>query len=217
MEIKISGDGSHTLYVPDMDEPYHSLNGAITESTHVFIRNGFNNCWKDHINVFEVGFGTGLNALLTYIEAIGRNVVTTYHSIELKPLTDDIYGKLNYPSELGNNIDDIFSFMHTCEWNKSHPLNSYFVLHKIQDDFVHYELTEVYDIIYFDAFAPDKQSEMWTQQIFNKLFHHLSNGGILTTYSAKGEVKRKLVNAGFSVEYLPGPPGKREMIRALKN
>ncbi|MBN2519453.1 MAG: tRNA (5-methylaminomethyl-2-thiouridine)(34)-methyltransferase MnmD [Bacteroidales bacterium] len=217
MQFKLvtTKDNSHTLYVPELNEHYHSIHGAIQESQHVFIESGMNYLSRNSVKIFEVGFGTGLNALLTYLNATKKNIKINYHSIELNPLPERVYKKLNYSDILS--IDkNIFRQLHELKWGDMHQLTSNFSLLKIHNDILNYYINDEYDIIYFDAFGPEVQPEIWEEKVFMKLFEALKMGGIITTYSAKGIIKRKLVKIGFKVETIPGPPGKREMIRAVK-
>ncbi len=210
-------DGSHTLFIPRMGEYYHSHYGAISESRHIFIECGFNvlKDKKDSISIFEAGFGTGLNTLLTFIESKKSRLEIYYTAIELYPLKKEIWQKLNYCHFLGEN--DFFSRIHMCKWNKQIECSSGFFLHKIQVDLTNTQLPENnFDIVYFDAFAPSYQPELWEKEIFNMIINSLKPGGLLTTYSSKGSVKRVLKECGFEVFKLPGPEGKREIIRARK-
>lgn len=212
--IEKTADGSDTLFVPSIDEHYHSIHGAKQESLHVFIAAGLDQLKKTTLNIFEVGFGTGLNALLSFEYAEKNNLTINYHTVELYPIEEDLIEQLSY-----NTTDSAFQKIHHCDWNKEILISTHFCLKKIEANFsLNYEsiLSDSYDIIFFDAFAPDKQPEMWTQEIFNTLFLHTNNGGILSTYCAKGSVRRMLQQAGYIVERLAGPPGKREMLRATK-
>jgi tRNA U34 5-methylaminomethyl-2-thiouridine-forming methyltransferase MnmC len=217
-ELVITKDGSHTLFVPALDEHYHSTYGALQESKHIFINEGLNRCPGKNIAVFEIGFGTGLNALLAYMESAVRNIKINYYTIENDPLDMQIINKLNYPEIL--KLDEcgrkLFYDMHTGEWNRKLELHSNFIITKIKDDLTLFTIPFIYDVVFFDAFAPEKQPEMWDKKIFRKIFNNISTGGILITYSAKGEVKRILKSSGFKVEIIQGPPGKRQMIRARK-
>lgn len=218
LEIKHTADGSSTLFLPELDEQYHSLNGAFTESEHVFLNMGFQFHPKSNPVVFEVGFGTGLNALLTarQAEITGRQVY--YVAIENFPLSQEVIMKLDYGRLIPNKGRELFLDLHRCEWNKSVQLTSSFRLLKIKADFTggDWKLPVGCDIIYFDAFGPDKQPRMWEPQLFVRLYEQLLPGGVLVTYSAKGEVRRRLKAAGFGVEKVPGPTGKKEMLRAIK-
>lgn len=217
--IELTADGSHTLFVPGLDEHYHSVNGAIQESTHVFIEAGLKYCKKDVIHIFEIGFGTGLNAFLTLLSSRNRTNKIHYTSVEAYPLSNTIIQKLNYSHNHSQTDQDLYYKLHTAEWGKEVEITPNFTLTKIKADFTHFDFTQItynIDIIYFDAFAPDKQSDMWTQEIFDKLYSITGNSGLLVTYCAKGAVRRMMQQAGYTTERLPGPPGKREMLRATK-
>jgi tRNA U34 5-methylaminomethyl-2-thiouridine-forming methyltransferase MnmC len=219
MQFVITGDGSHTLYVPELNEHYHSTFGAVTESMHVFVKAGLDFLTgKKQLTVFEVGFGTGLNALLTCMAAIERKSNISYFAIENNPVDIDVARRLNYTSMLSplHNPQTLFMAIHQAPWNKTSVIHPYFQVHKIHDNLISFLPDFTYDLIFFDAFAPEKRPEMWTPDIFNKLYLNLNSGGILTTYCVKGAVKRMLKDAGFVIEKLPGPPGKREMLRGVK-
>ncbi len=217
-EIIPTADGSKTLFLPEMQEQYHSVNGAMTESTYVFIEKGFHFQQKETPTIFEIGFGTGLNALLTALEAQKQQRKTTYISIEKYPLEEELLLQLNYGELISADAQHLYKKIHQCTWNKATEITSYFSLFKLQADILTVPLTEFgsFDIIYFDAFGPDKQPEMWTPNVFNKIFALCSNDAVLVTYSAKGEVRRQLSAAGFQMERLPGPPGKKQMLRGIK-
>lgn len=217
--IEKTADGSHTLFVSELNEHYHSINGAIQESNHVFIETGFRYCKKEIIHIFEVGFGTGLNAFLTLLEAKRTNKIVHYTTIEAYPLDKTLIKELNYPQQMSVDTLPYFYQLHEAEWGKEERISGDFFLKKIHADFTNFDFTnlsEKQDLIYFDAFAPDKQSDMWSQDIFDKLFSVSANKGILVTYCAKGVVRRMMQQAGYTTERLPGPPGKREMLRASK-
>jgi tRNA U34 5-methylaminomethyl-2-thiouridine-forming methyltransferase MnmC len=216
--IVITKDGAHTLFVPALDEHYHSIHGALQESKHVFINEGLNRCHGKNIAIFEIGFGTGLNALLSYMESAVRNIKINYYAIENDPLGMQIIYKLNYPEILKLNEHDrkLFYDMHAGQWNRKLELHKNFIITKIKNDLTLFTIPFTYDVVFFDAFAPAKQPEMWDKEIFRKIYNNMATGGILTTYSAKGEVKRILKSSGFMVETIQGPPGKRQMIRARK-
>ena len=214
--IIITSDGSHTIYVPEIDEHYHSVHGAIQESNHIFIKNGFEICKADPMNIFEVGFGTGLNALLTALKCISGNKEVNYTSIEKYPLDDRIIRCLNHSDYAGENAKEIFQLIHSAPCNINVNICKNFNLEKIESDFTDFQHKGIYDLVYFDAFGPDKQPEMWTTEIFERIASVTKKKGILVTYSAKGEVKRTLIACGFDVTLLPGPPGKRQMISAVK-
>jgi tRNA U34 5-methylaminomethyl-2-thiouridine-forming methyltransferase MnmC len=215
-ELKITDDGSHTFYLPDLDEHYHSTHGAIQESVHIYLDAGFRFSDKNPVNILEIGFGTGLNCYLTAMDAGMKNRKVIYHSIELYLLNMELINKLNYANLNDIEAARLFNNLHTCEWNKDIPINDDFILRKIEGDLTTYQFSEKYDIIYFDAFAPDVQPELWKPEIFKKLYDSTNQSAILTTYCTKGIVKRALREAGFIVKRLPGPPGKREMLRATK-
>ncbi|MDR0420032.1 MAG: tRNA (5-methylaminomethyl-2-thiouridine)(34)-methyltransferase MnmD [Prevotellaceae bacterium] len=209
-------DGSHTLKFADINEHYHSINGAVQESLHVFIKNGFHYINKTKLNILEAGFGTGLNAMLTFREAEKCDKIVDYTTLELYPVNENIFLKLNYAEILNINSDIYFIPLHTCEWNNNIELSKNFHFKKININLSKYTDNKLFDIIYFDAFSPDKQAELWTETVFKKMFSMLNTGGILVTYSAKGEVKRNLRSAGFTVTRLQGAAGKHHMIRAVK-
>ncbi len=213
VEIISSEDGSNTIYIPYLNEHYHSYHGAITESEHVFINNGLNLFENEkNIKILEFGFGTGLNALLTLKYADKKKII--YHSIEKYPLKKYITDKLNYGS-LVNNI--LFNKIHDSNWGEDVNITDNFILKKIESDFISANIDDDYNIVYFDAFAPNIQPHLWTKEIFEKIYNSMSYSGVLTTYCAKGSVRRTMQDVGFKVERLPGPPYKREMLRAVKN
>lgn len=213
-------DGSHSLYVPHLNEHYHSTHGAIQESRHVYINTGLDACQLQQINLLEIGFGTGLNALLSLLQSEKKNKQIHYTSLELYPLSMESAEQLNYAQQLTNKEKaDQFLALHKAPWEKAVEITPTFTLHKIETDFSNpsnFNSDIFFDVIYFDAFAPEKQPEMWTQQIFNKIFSLCNKHAIITTYCAKGVVRRMLQSAGFTVERLPGPPGKREILRGRK-
>lgn len=215
IEIKISADGSTTLYNATLNEHYHSIHGAFTEAMHVFINAGLKQIKKDNITILELGFGTGLNAFLTLINQSSKTI--TYHSLEKHPLSTEIIQKINYSNFVENkDAKHLFQLLHKVPWDIENFINSKFALTKFKVNLLDFEKISFYDLIYFDAFAPDKQPELWTEEVFKKMHKSLKHNGLLTTYSAKGKVRRTLQAVGFKVERLPGPPGKREMIRAIK-
>jgi len=214
-EIVRTKDGSDTLFVSELNEHYHSVHGAIQESDHIFIRNGVSTYPGDQVRIFEVGFGTGLNTLLTLIECIGNKKVL-YTAIENYPLESELVTGLNYPGFFPGICPEIFKKLHSCRWDVVNKITETFRLHKMMGDLTSMQLYGEFDIIYFDAFGPEKQPEMWSDDIFRKISGITARNGILVTYSAKGEVKRSLIRNGFKVSLLPGPPGKRHFIRAVK-
>ena len=213
-KLIITEDGSHTIYIPDLMESYHSVKGAINESGHVFIEAGFLQVSGDIVNVFELGFGTGLNALLTYDIAKRSKKKVVYHTVEKYPLSEIHVCDLNYPNLVDMDIGDTFFRFHEVPWEKEVEISDFFVLKKIKADFKKYNFTSSYNLVYFDAFAPEVQPGLWKKEIFGKIFQSMRPGGILTTYSSKGAVRRTMESVGFIVEKLPGPPGKWEMVRA---
>ncbi|NJO68855.1 MAG: tRNA (5-methylaminomethyl-2-thiouridine)(34)-methyltransferase MnmD [Bacteroidetes bacterium] len=212
MEIRKTGDGSDTLWSERYGETYHSSFGAETESTHVFLNAGLNQLSFDPINIFEMGFGTGLNAYLTYQFLINSKPEVIYHAIELNPLSFDIVQNFNNQKS----DREVFHKLHQAEWDKDVYLEKWFTLRKIHADLQTWVPEKSYHLIYYDAFSPESQPELWTPEIFQKLFKLTLAGGLLTTYCAKGIVRRNMISAGFKVERIPGPPGKREILRAYK-
>lgn len=212
-----TADGSYTLFVPEINEHYHSVKGARTESEHIFIRMGLQHSSSPTPRVLEIGFGTGLNAFLTLLEAEQTRRPVFFTTIELHPVPEETFRLLNYPEQIAPTHTSDYEALHCTEWNKPVSITPWFTLHKIQGDFTLFPFIGTYDVIYFDAFAPDKQPEMWHLSLFEKLYRITAPGGILTTYCAKGSVRRMLQSAGYTVERLPGPPGgKREILRATK-
>ena len=218
-KIELTADGSHTLFVPELDEHYHSVNGAVQESTHVFIKRGLYHCAKDEIQIFEVGFGTGLNAFLSMLDIAETNKIIHYTAIEAYPLDENIIQQLNYAKSFSAEEQALYEKLHDVEWGSGQEIIPNFRLTKIESDFTQFDFSSfagTFDLIYFDAFAPDKQPEMWTQYLFDNMYRISAEGGVLVTYCAKGVVRRMLQTAGYTTERLPGPPGKREMLRATK-
>lgn len=205
--IELTADGSHTIYVPDLDEHYHSVNGAVQEAMHVYIRAGLQACSLPEVSVLEIGFGTGLNAMLSARDAAERSISLRYTSIEKYPLTKEVYENLNYEVQA----------LHTLAWNEWTKVSPSFSLYKMEADICSCSFPDRYDVVYYDAFGPDKQPNVWSQEIFDRIVAAMNPGGVLTTYCAKGEVRRMLQRAGLTVERLQGPPGKREMLRGKKS
>lgn len=216
ISIQNTSDGSQTLYSEQFNETYHSVNGAVTESLHVFIDTGFMVTTKSDLQIFEVGFGTGLNALLTLQRARKLNRNVSYHAIELFPVSSEVFEKLDYASFTSNDTE-FFGTMHRAPWNAEVRLTPNFVLTKVNGNLLNYNHPVMYDLVYFDAFSPAIQPELWSEDIFRKIYAHMNPNGILTTYCAKGAVRRTLQQVGFTTERLPGSPGKREMLRATKH
>ncbi len=216
--IRVTDDGSHTIYNKLIRESYHSSFGAIQESMHIFINAGLNQFREktlEKINIFEVGVGTGLNVILTYLWSLENKIGVDYFGIEPFPISVNLLDKLNYPEKTG--VNSKILEMTQDFTGKAVPFSDIFNYKGestgIQDVILK---REYYDLVFFDAFSPEVQPELWNTDIFQSLYKSLVAGGILTTYSCKGIVKRSLKAAGFKVEKLPGPPGKREFIRAIK-
>lgn len=220
LSVVSTNDGSSSLYVPSLNEHYHSIHGAYTESMHVFIRMGLQPLLaekREQIQVLEIGFGTGLNAWLTAIHSLEHNFMFHYLGIELQPLKDDIIDTLNYPMQHAHtDASELWKGIHATPWNSEYPIARNFMLQKQELDWTRHWPAGTFDLIYYDAFAPDKQPEMWTPELLEKCYALLNPGGVWVTYTSKGDVRRGLISAGFTVEKVPGPPGKREMLRATK-
>ena len=217
-EIQLTADGSHTLSIPEMNVTYHSHHGAIGESVHVYIEAGLqpllNHPSQTPIHIFEMGLGTGLNALLSLQKAMASKQPVNYMAVELYPLTETEIAHINYGHLL--NAQDDFLAIHNCEWGKEIQLNKFFTLKKLRIELSNVMMTEPVHCIYFDAFSPTVQPELWTRELFEKMYKALAPGGILVTYCSKSEIRRNMTAAGFTVTKIPGPWGKREMVRAQK-
>lgn len=213
-KIITTRDGSHSLLVPELNEQYHSVHGAKQEAEHVFLKMGLDPFEKKEISVFEVGFGTGLNTLLTYDYAERNGIIIHYTSIEKYPVTKDEYSILNYGTLI--NRPELLLEMHGVNWGDQHELSNFFQLTKLNGDLIQDELPIGFDVIFFDAFAPNKQPHLWSVEVFKKMFLILNENGLLVTYCAQGAARRAMLAAGFQVEKVEGPPGKREMLRAWK-
>lgn len=216
IQIFRTADGSDTLYVPELDEHYHSIHGAVQESQFIFINSGFYFCKATPLSILEIGFGTGLNALLTAIESKAGDRVVNYTTMDNNPLDNLLIESVNHHEFAGEYGRELFELIHSSPWNENVHICKNFNIHKINTDFTKEKLTGSYDLIYFDAFGPDKQPEMWTTEIFASIAAATAKNGILVTYSAKGQVRRNLNACEFEVSLIPGPPGKRQMIRAMK-
>ncbi len=218
-EFLTTGDGSVTIHLPDWDEQYHSKHGAITEALHVFIQTGLNHFLaenpQDEITIMEIGFGTGLNALLTVSEIEKLKISCTYLGIEAYPVSAEEVSKLNY-SEKTEISASLFQKLHKAPWEEKSEITSYFSLTKRKRFFSEISEENTINLIYFDAFGARVQPELWTEEIFSNMYTALKREGVLVTYAAKGSVRRAMQAVGFKVERLPGPPGKREMLRATK-
>tara|TARA_R110000764_G_scaffold18205_4_gene49276 strand:+ start:449 stop:1111 length:663 start_codon:yes stop_codon:yes gene_type:complete len=216
-EIITTGDGSKTIQIMDWQEQYHSKHGAIQEAYHVFIKSGLDLFENQEINILEIGFGTGLNAFITLIEFDKRNLKVNYTGVEAYPVSIEELNQLNYLEELKSlSRKDDFDLMHTSPWGDKVEIVENFNLKKEQILFKEISAIAEYDLIYFDAFGARVQPELWTVEIFQIMFNAMKSNGYLVTYAAKGSVRRAMQEVGFLVERLPGPPGKREMLRAKK-
>ncbi len=217
-KIYITADGSHSIQSAEFEVSYHSKYGAIQEAYHVFINAAlrFKAVIQKDISILEVGFGTGLNAFVTLLEALKRNINISYTGLEAFPISIEHATSLNYPKLLDQTQEQLFLEMHRSAWNTPITLHEQFLFEKQLVKIESIDFREQFDIIYFDAFAPGAQPELWTAEVMEKMYQALKENGILTTYCAKGSVKRTLKKVGFTIEALPGPPGKREMTRALK-
>jgi tRNA U34 5-methylaminomethyl-2-thiouridine-forming methyltransferase MnmC len=230
-KLIITEDGSHSLYVEELDERYHSIHGAIQESKHVFIEAGLK--WSasllnspkkgnEGIAILEIGLGTGLNALLTMIENQQLKRPIHYTALEAYPISTDLIAALNYTDLLTSStnsktwLQQLFDTIHYSEWDQTTVMSEKFRLSKLKNTLQHVQFQDKFNLVYFDAFGPSVQPEMWTDEMFSKIRDTLAENGILVTYCAKGSVKRTLKKIGFEIESLQGPPGKREMIRAIK-
>lgn len=211
-------DGSTTIHIEGWDECYHSRFGAIQEAQHVFIKNGLALFENKTVSILEIGFGTGLNAFITFLESKKLNQNINYVGVEGFPISADEVVSMNYVSELNAEKEsDIFKLIHNCSWEEQIILREDFFLTKRQQFFADIEDVEKFDLIYFDAFGYSVQPELWSTAIFQKMHNALKPNGVLVTYAARGVIKRSMIEVGFTVEKLQGPPGKREMFRAKKD
>ncbi len=223
-KIITTSDGSKTIYLPEWNEHYHSKHGAIQEAYHVFLMNGlYYMCTSKaksltDISILEIGFGTGLNAIITLIEAEKRQLSIDYHGVEAYPVSMAEIEELDYIEQLSKvEYEDIFKKIHSISWEKKQQITTEFILTKRKQFFSEIKDEDAFHLIYFDAFGARVQPELWTEAIFQKMYTALKTNGVLVTYSAKGSVRRAMQTVGFTVERLPGPPGKREMLRATKD
>jgi len=210
-----TNDGSDTILNKDINECYHSKHGAIVEAKHIFIKNGLLNFKKNKTKILEVGFGSGLNTLLTLIKAKKNNIKIIYDTIEPFPLNKEIYEQLNYYKILDTSRD-LFLKIHNCLWEKRIKINDFFFIKKQKTSLSNFNSNIKYDIIYFDAFSPRKQPEMWSEHILTKTYNLLNKNGYLITYCSKGSFKRILNKIGYDIEIINGPIGKREITRASR-
>ena len=212
-----TSDGSSTLKVEDWGETYHSVHGAIQEALHVYIKNGFERLDIGDYRILEMGFGTGLNALLTFINAeqLGKKVV--YHGVEGFPLSVSEVEGLNYTSD-GNmpEFEGVFKSLHRLDWEKEIDITDFFRIKKTESQFEDLHLNQEYDLIYFDVFGYPYQPELWTEAIFERMYASLNKNGLLVTYACRGIIKHAMKQVGFEIEVCAGPPGKREMLLAWK-
>lgn len=218
-EIRTTGDGSVTIHIPEWNEHYHSVKGAIAEAQHVFIQSGLHHWLSQHeansLTIMEIGFGTGLNAYLTYLETSAKLLTIEYVGIDAYPVLTEEVAQLNYPSLLNQDSED-FLQLHKVAWETPQTISDKFTLTKRKQLFADIVDANVFDIIYFDAFGARVQPELWGEAIFKSMYIALKTGGVLVTYAAKGSARRAMQAVGFVVERLPGPPGKREMLRGSK-
>jgi tRNA U34 5-methylaminomethyl-2-thiouridine-forming methyltransferase MnmC len=215
-EIITTKDGSTSLFIPEWNETYHSKNGAIQEAYHVFIKNGLSIFKGKSVSILEIGFGTGLNAFITSLEAEKNNLPIDYTAVEAFPITIEEIDAMNFASKIDSNKTNIFSTIHQLNWEVKNQVNDNFYLTKRKQFFQDINDKDCFDIIYFDAFSFDVQPELWSEAIFTKMHTALKTNGILVTYACRTIIKQAMISAGFSIEKLPGAPGKREMLRAYK-
>ncbi|MBC3847311.1 tRNA (5-methylaminomethyl-2-thiouridine)(34)-methyltransferase MnmD [Winogradskyella echinorum] len=225
-KIITTSDGSKTIHIEDWDEHYHSIHGAIQEANHVFLKHGllfyYNTFHSEKreesflVNILEIGFGTGLNTFLTLIEAEKLNLNISYTGVEAYPVEAEEVKALNYVELISQKHATVFQDIHATSWEKEYHITSSFILEKQQKFFEDIDAEDTFNIIYFDAFGARVQPNLWTEAIFKIMYKALKKNGVLVTYSAKGSVRRAMQAVGFTVERLPGPPGKREMLRARK-
>lgn len=229
-EVVITGDGSSTIHLPEWDEQYHSKYGAIQEAYHVFIKHGLQHVCAiqgqqdsdqevhNRIKILEIGFGTGLNAFITLLEAENLKLSIDYVGVEGYPVAMNEIIQLNYSEQLNEGKSEkYFKHLHEVSWDEVHKITNLFALTKQHKYFSEINEIDTVNLIYFDAFGARVQPELWTERIFQKMFEALKENGVLVTYAAKGSVRRAMQAVGFLVEKLPGPPGKREMLRATKH
>lgn len=216
-EIIQTEDGSTTIHLPEWNESYHSKHGAIQEAYHVFIKNGLSLFKGKSVAVLEIGFGTGLNAFITFLEAPKMLQQIDYVGVEAYPVLSDEAVQMNYVSELNANSElAIFNQMHQCSWEEKQVITADFSLTKRQQLFQDISDENAFDLVYFDAFGFRVQPELWSLEIFKKMYKAMKSGGVLVTYACRSSIKKAMLESGFKVEKLPGAPGKREMLRAIK-
>jgi len=221
-KIVTTGDGSTTIQITDWNEQYHSMHGAVQEARHVFLKMGLDFWMNENpdqktLHILEIGFGTGLNALLTLMHAEKSSVNLLYEGVEAYPVSSEELAQLNYLEAADAQVfEAVFEKMHQLPWEQTEIITEAFQLKKRKQTFETLEDQDQHDLIYFDAFGARVQPELWEEPIFEKMYRALKAGGVLVTYAAKGSVRRAMQAVGFKVERLPGPPGKREMLRAVK-
>jgi tRNA U34 5-methylaminomethyl-2-thiouridine-forming methyltransferase MnmC len=216
-EIIITSDGSTSIHLPEWEESYHSKHGAIQEAQHVFIKNGLSLCKGQSVSVLEIGFGTGLNAFITFLESQKNKQKIDYVGVEGFPISPEEIVQMNYVNQLNaNQFESEFKTIHASDWEENVTISDTFRLTKRKQLFNDINDKNQFDIIYFDAFGYRVQPELWSVEIFTKMFEALKEGGILVTYACRGPIKNAMKEAGFKIEKLAGPPGKREMLRGWK-
>jgi tRNA U34 5-methylaminomethyl-2-thiouridine-forming methyltransferase MnmC len=221
MALFITDDGSHSVYSEKFGVAYHSTHGAIQETRHIFIEAGLKHFITQHqahkIAILEMGFGTGLNVFMTYLESLNQNTGIDFHTIEAYPLSISTTNELNYPQLLNvPQHDAVFKKLHSLDWAEKHSLTPHFSFQKHLIDFKDISFSNTFDVIYYDAFSPDSQPELWDVDMLKRVYEAMKIGGILTTYCAKGSFRRALKSVGFQIENIAGPAGKREITRASK-
>lgn len=217
-QVQLSEDGSHTLVSNTFKVTFHSIHGAITESNVVFIEAGLDYLLKNNytcISVFEMGFGTGLNALLSYIWAEKNKINIIYHTVEAFPISKEISDQLNYGEILGHK--EVLQQLHAIDWDLEKRISKYFSFCKYHNELENLDLNFKSDVVFFDAFSPATQPDLWDEKSLSKMYGSLNINGVLVSYCAQGAFKRNLKSVGFRVESIQGPPGKREMTRAVKD
>lgn len=210
-------DGSKTLVHSIIGDTYHSTAGSVAESRHVYIEAGLNSIDKPHITIFEVGFGTGINAILSLVEAATRNISIHYYTIELYPISENCVASLEMDKYLTKEAYDLFTSIHKADWNRDVKITEGFILHKILGDITTCDIPQNINLVYFDAFAPDTQPELWSVDVIQRIYDAMDTYATIVTYSAKGRVKEALRTCGFEVKRLKGALGKRHMVRAIKH
>ena len=216
-EIITTNDGSTTIHLPELNESYHSKHGAIQEAYHVFIKNGLSLFEGKSVSILEIGFGTGLNSFITYLEAKKSNQTIDYVGVEAYPVAVEEALQMNYVKELNANQEAaIFTDMHEANWEEKVAISDDFSLTKRQQLFQEINDEDAYNLIYFDAFGFRVQPELWSLEVFQKMYNALKINGVIVTYACRSSIKNAMIECGFKVEKLPGAPGKREMLRAKK-